>query len=371
MHTFPNKFKESLDDFTSFAESLKKGVENLTSLDENASGFADDHESCGSCRSCRRCCSLKEVVFQDGKRTLYRYKQRAKKVSAVPTLMVYAMVNRYTMLDLQPNRSMIRNLLDEGQDLYIIDWGYTDRMDRFMTMEDYIDGFINDCVDVIREKHQLDAINLLGICQGGTFSAIYAALNPEKIKNFIPIVTPIDFDHKDSLLNVWATEFDADLMIDAYGNVPGDLMNQAYTMLQPFSLSINKYINMVDIMEDSEKLADFLRMENWIFDSPDQPGETLRRFLKEFYQGNKLVKGEFMLGERKVNLKKITMPVLNIYAEFDTLVPPVSAKALLAHIGSKDTQELTYPVGHIGMFVSGKTQKTLAPKISEWLNARV
>ena len=371
MNTFPHKFKESLDDFTSFAESLKKGVENLASLDEKAPGFADDHDSCGSCRSCRRCCSLKEVVFQDGKRTLYRYKQRAKKVSAVPTLMVYAMVNRYTMLDLQPNRSMIRNLLDEGQDLYIIDWGYTDRMDRFMTMEDYIDGFINDCVDVIRKKHQLDAINLLGICQGGTFSAIYAALNPEKIKNFIPIVTPIDFDTKGSLLNVWATEFDADLLIDAYGNVPGDMMNQAYTMLQPFSLSINKYINMVDIMEDSEKLADFMRMENWIFDSPDQPGETLRKFLKDFYQGNKLVKGEFTLGGRSVNLKNITMPVLNIYADFDTLVPPASSKALLNYIGSKDAQEMTYPVGHIGMFVSGKTQKTLAPRISEWLNARV
>ena len=371
MHTFQNSFKESLDDFTSFAESLKKGVENLSSLNEKTSGFADDHDSCGSCHSCRRCCSLKEVVFQDGKRTLYRYKQRTKDVSSVPTLLVYAMVNRYTMLDLQPNRSMIRNLLDEGQDLYLIDWGYTDRMDRFMTMEDYIDGFINDCVDVIREKHQLDAINLLGICQGGTFSAIYAALYPEKVKNLILIVTPIDFDNKDSLLNVWATEFDADLLIDAYGNVPGDMMNQAYTMLQPFSLSINKYINMVNIMEDSDKLADFLRMENWIFDSPDQPGETLRKFLKEIYQANKLVKGEFFLGGRNVNLKHITMPVLNIYAEFDTLVPPVSAKALLDHIGSKDAQEITYPVGHIGMFVSGKTQKTLAPKISGWLNTRV
>ena len=136
-------------------------------------------------------------------------------------------------------------------------------------------------------------------------------------------------------------------------------------------MSINKYINMVDIMEDSEKLADFMRMENWIFDSPDQPGETLRKFLKDFYQGNKLVKGEFTLGGRSVNLKNITMPVLNIYADFDTLVPPASSKALLNYIGSKDAQEMTYPVGHIGMFVSGKTQKTLAPRISEWLNARV
>jgi polyhydroxyalkanoate synthase len=77
------------------------------------------------------------------------------------------------------------------------------------------------------------------------------------------------------------------------------------------------------------------------------------------------------LGKRTVNLKNITMPVLNIYADFDTLVPPVSSKALRTHVGSKDVEELTFPVGHVGMFVSGKTQKTLAPKIAEWINARL
>lgn len=372
MPTFPHKIKESLEDFNKFAENLKKGVENLASIEEIMTGCTtDQHDSCGSCRKCIKGCTEKQLVYQDGKRKLFRYQQRAKKACPVPMLIVYALVNRYTMLDLQPNRSMIRNLLDQGQDVYLIDWGYADRMDRFMTMEDYIDGFINDCVDFIREQHQLEAINLLGVCQGGTFSTIYAALYPEKVKNLIPMVTPIDFDTKDSLLNVWASSFDIDLMVDAYGNVPGDMMNNAYMLLQPFTLSVNKYVNLVQIMEDTDKLADFLRMESWIFDSPDQAGETLRQFVKDFYQGNKLVKGEFMLGGRKVDLKKITMPVLNIYAELDTLVPPVSSKALQKHVGSKDIKELSYPVGHIGMFVSGKTQKTLAPKIAEWINERV
>ena len=354
MYTFPQQFKESLEDFNKFAENLKKGAENLVSLKDIEIGQTE-----------------KELVFEDGKRKLYRYKQRTRKVCSVPVLVVYAMVNRYTMLDLQPNRSLIRNLLDQGQDVYLIDWGYADCMDRFMTMEDYIDGFVNDCIDFMREEHELESVNLLGVCQGGTFSAIYAALYPEKVKNFIAIVTPVDFDTQDGLLNVWASGFNADLMIDANGNISGDMMNNAYTMLQPFSLSVQKYINMVNIMDDAEKLADFLRMETWIFDSPDQPGETLRQFLKEIYQGNKLVKGEFFMGKRQVDLKKITMPLLNIYAEFDTLVPPVSTKALSKSVGTKDVEELTYPVGHIGMFVSGKTQKTLAPKIAEWINARL
>jgi polyhydroxyalkanoate synthase len=372
MLSFPNKFKESLIDFNNFATSLKKGMETLGTLYEPMDGQAERRKRNFGSRIDRRSVTKKELVYQDGKRKLHRYFQRAEKVCPVPTLIVYAMVNRYTILDLQPDRSIIRNLLDHGQDVYLVDWGYTDRMDRYLTMEDYIDGFLNDCVDVIRERHQIEAINLLGVCQGGTFSTVYAALYPEKVKNFIPMVTPIDFDTKDCLLNVWAASFDADLMVDANnGNVPGETMNSTYSMLQPFSLSVQKYINLVQIMEDTDKLSDFLRMESWIFDSPDQPSETLRQFLKDFYQGNKLVKGEFELGGRTVDLKNITMPVLNIYGDFDTLVPPVSSKALREHVGSKDVQELAYPVGHIGMFVSGKTQKTLAPKISEWINKRV
>lgn len=351
---YTQQFQESAEELKGFADNLKKGVENFASLGEVKLGETE-----------------KELVCQDGKRKLYRYMARSKKVCSVPTLIVYAMVNRPTMLDLQPNRSMIRNLLEQGMDVYLIDWGYADRMDRHMTMDDYINCFMDDCVNHIRKQHQLDAINLLGVCQGGTFSAIYAALHPEKVKNLITMVTPIDFETNDGLLFSWSKQFDVDLMVDAYGNVPGDLMNQAYQMLQPFTLNVQKYINLVDTMADAERLTDFLRMESWIFDSPDQPGEVLRQFIKDLFQQNKLVRGEFEIGGQRVDLKQISMPVLCIYADFDTLVPPVSSKKLLEHVGTKDKQELSYPVGHVGMFVSGKTQATLAPRIAEWVNQRV
>ncbi len=351
---YAEQLQESMEEFKNFADNLKKGVENLASADEIKLGQTE-----------------KELVYEDGKRKLYRYKARADKVCPVPTLIVYAMVNRYTMLDLQPNRSMIRNLLDQGQDVYLIDWGYADRMDRYLTMDDLINGFMDDCIAHICQQHQLDAINLLGVCQGGTFSTIYAALHPEKVQNLITMVAPIDFETDDSLLFVWSKQMDVDLMIDAYGVVPGDLMNQSYQMLQPLTLTVQKYVNMVDLMADADKLADFLRMESWIFDSPDQPGEVLRQNAKDLFKENKLVKGEFELGGQKVDLKNISMPVLCIYADYDTLVPPISSKKLLEYVGTKDKQELSFPVGHVGMFVSGKTQATLAPRIAEWVSQRV
>jgi len=177
-------------------------------------------------------------------------------------------------------------------------------------------------------------------------------------------------------LNTWSgcsygpQSMDVDAMVDAQGNIPGDFMNFGFLLLKPFQLNVEKYLGLTDILDDEAKLINFLRMEKWIFDSPDQAGETFRQFIKDFYQGKKLIKGEFTLGGNRVDLKNITMPVLNIYAEQDHLVPPASTLALKDYVGAGDYTVKAYPVGHIGMYVSGKVQADLPPAIVEWLKAR-
>src|SRR5690606_19501243 len=133
----------------------------------------------------------KEEVWRDGKVVLYRYAGAKAPTAKVPVLISYALVNRPYMVDLQENRSLVRGLLERGEDVYIIDWGYPDRSDRFLTLEDYIERFLGGAVDELRRRHRLDAINLLGICQGGAFALTYAALHPEKIRNLITMVTPV------------------------------------------------------------------------------------------------------------------------------------------------------------------------------------
>jgi polyhydroxyalkanoate synthase len=147
-------------------------------------------------------------------------------------------------------------------------------------------------------------------------------------------------------------------------------MNVGFLMLMPFTLNINKYLGMLDIAQDKEKLLNFIRMEKWIFDSPGQAGECLRKFIKDLYQENKLVKGELEIGGRTVDLKRITMPLLNIYAVADHLVPPSSTKPLNDLVGSQDKDLYEFKGGHIGVFVGSKSQKELAPALAEWLHKR-
>jgi len=322
-----------------------------------------------------------EMIFREDKMKLIHYIPIVEKPHPVPILIVYALVNRYYILDLQPDKSVIKKFLDEGFDVYIIDWGYPSGVDRYLTIDDYVNGYINNAVDKIRERSGSDKITLLGVCQGGTFSVMYAAQHPEKIKNLVTLVAPVDFDTDKGLLHLWAKSLDVDKIVDYYGIVPGDFLNAGFLLTDPFRLMIDKYVGLFDRIEcepndtacsirNEEIVRNFLRMEKWIFDSPDQAGETFRQFMKDCYQKNLLIKNEMMLNSKKINLKNITMPLLNVMAEFDHLVPNDASKPLSDAVSSSDKETLVFPTGHIGIFVGSKSQKEVCPRIAEWLKPR-
>ncbi len=216
----------------------------------------------------------KEAVFSDERVTLYRYKGEHAPTEQVPILISYALVNRPYMVDLQEDRSLVRQLLARGHDIYLIDWGYPDLSDRFDTLDDYINGWLHSCVEEVCRRHGLPSINLLGICQGGAFSLCYTAMHPERVRNLITMVTPVDFHTPDNMLSHWTREMDIDLFVDTLGNIPADLMNFCYLTLKPYRLFLQKYIGMLDVVEDADEVENFMRMEKWIFDSPDQAGEA-------------------------------------------------------------------------------------------------
>ena len=347
----PDKLTQEMLDYT---RKLGQGMENLLNADKIDTGVTPKHP-----------------VYREDKLVMYRYETpEGVTPRPVPLLIVYALVNRPYMTDIQEDRSTIKGLLGTGQDVYLIDWGYPDQADRALTLDDYINGYLDRCVEFICDSHGLDAINVLGICQGGAFSLMYSAMHPERVRNLVTMVTPVDFKTPDNLLSAWVQNIDIDLAVDTMGNIPGELLNWTFLSLKPFSLTGQKYVNMVDVLDDPDKVKNFLRMEKWIFDSPDQAGETFRQFIKDFYQRNGFINGGVRLDGREVNLKAIACPVLNIYALQDHLVPPDASRALKGLTSSQDYTEIAFPGGHIGIYVSGKAQKEVTPTIGRWLNER-
>ena len=311
-----------------------------------------------------------DVVFEEDRVKLKHYRPRREPVIKTPLLVVYALINRETMLDLQPGRSVVENFLDAGVDVYMIDWGYPRRKDQFLTIDDHVNGYMDNVVDYIRKSHGIDQVNIMGICMGGTFSVIYSALHPEKVKNLVTTVTPTNFDTDTGLLHIWMKTVDADVMVDTFGNMPGDMLNFGFLLLNPARLMIDKYVGFMENMDNKSFVENFIRMEKWIFDSPDVPGETFRQFIRDFYQGNRLIRNELIIGGQRVDLKNITMPLLNFYGQYDHLVPPEACEQLTGQVGTKDKEDICLKTGHIGIYVSSKTQKEFTPKIVSWLKDR-
>ncbi len=316
----------------------------------------------------------KDAVHSEDKLVLYRYRQPedvpAESRVRIPLLICYALVNRPWMLDLQPDRSLIRSLLRRGVDVYLIDWGYPDGADRYLTLDDYVSGYLARCVDFVRQSTGHERINLLGVCQGGTLSLCYAALQPQRLQNLITMVTPVDFRTPENLLTKWTEHVDLDALLATTGNLPGDLLNLLFLSLQPFRLNSQKYVGLMDLAGDRQALENFLRMEKWIFDSPDQPGEMFRQFMTWLVKENRLARGELELGGRRVSLKSIDLPLFNIYAMQDHLVPPSASVPLQRLVGSHDYSAYASPGGHIGIYVSSSAQREIPERIAAWLRAR-
>ena len=314
-------------------------------------------------------CSLKEPVWSCGKTTLYRYLPLSATTRTRPVLICFALVNRPYVLDLQPDRSMVRRLLEAGFEVYLIDWGEPDDADRHLDLEDYIEQHLGGCVRHVRARHGGERLELLGVCQGGVLSLCYTALHADDVANLITLTTPVDFHTSDNLLSKWVRELDTELL-ERCGNVPGELLNGLFLALMPLRLTQQKYVRLLTGQPDQRAVEDFVRMEKWIFDSPAQSAAALAQFVRWFYQENRLVRDTLSIGGRRVRLGEIRQPLLNLYALEDHIVPASASARLGDCVGSRDYNGCAIATGHIGMYVSRASGAEVPGRIISWLTER-
>ncbi len=309
-----------------------------------------------------------EVVYEEGSLRLLRY-CNDKVHFAEPILICFALVNRPYILDLQGERSVVRQLLDRGFEVYLIDWGTPTAADHQLQLVDYVCGLIKHVTDFICDHAGNTQLNLLGYCMGGTLSTLFTALHQERIRNLILLATPIDFDGEEGLLNLWARKeyFDVDKLIDAYGNCPGEFLQYCFQLMKPVQNIAEKYLTFCERLDDDSFLDNFFAMERWANDSIPVAGETFREYVKKLYQQNQLVNGEMDLGGTLVKLDAISCPLLLLVADHDHLVPPSSSLALERHVRSKEVKSMSINAGHIGLAVSTKAHRQLWPQAAQWI----
>jgi len=315
-----------------------------------------------------------EVVYTENKLELLHYESMVpeEEQSDVPILVVYALINRPFILDLQPGRSVVRRLLEAGHDVYLVDWNEPSRLDQSLTLEDYVDRYIDNCVDVVRERSGADRINLLGYCMGGTMSVMYTALHGEKVNTLGLMAAGLCFDDGGGVLELWGDGdyFDPEQVVEVYGNVPAEFLDAGFALMDPVQNYVSKYLRFYDNIEDEDFVENFARMETWLGEGIDVAGATYVQFLEEVYQENRLYRNEMELGGRHVDVTAIDVPVLQILGEYDHLVPPGASKPFNDVVGSDDVTTIEFSTGHIGLSVSSSSHEELWPRVAEWYHER-
>ena len=311
-----------------------------------------------------------EIVDETRLYKLLHYRPLVSRTAKTPIVFVYALMNKSYILDLQPDKSWLRSLLSQGFNVYLIDWKTPTNIDKYASFDDYVNFYIDDCMNLVSKENSVEKLTLHGYCLGSTMAAMYTTLHQEKVRNLVTIAPIIDTENDGTVLANFARHLDVDKVIDTCGNFPREYLYACFSMLKPFKQGVNKYINLVENIDNANFVQNFLRMEKWLYDTPTIAGETFKQWIEDIYQKNLLVKNEMKIGENIIDLSKIRVPLLNIVAEEDHLVSPQCSVALNDSVSSLDKRLMHFHTGHVGLIASSYSQNNVLPKVGQWLRVR-
>jgi polyhydroxyalkanoate synthase len=309
-----------------------------------------------------------EVVHTENKLELRRYEPLTDGQHDIPLLVVYALINRPSILDLQRDRSVVRRLLEAGHDVYLVDWNEPSRLDRHLGLADYVERYLHNCVDAVCERAGSERVNVLGYCMGGTMAAIYTALHPGRVNALALLAAPLHVDDTGGVLERWGdgAHYDPRAVADALGNVPAEFLAAGFTAMDPVADSVSKYVRLADRLENEDVVENFARVERWLADGVDMAGETYVEFVEAIYQEDRLYRNELSVGGRDVDVSAIDVPLLQVVGRYDSLVPPAASTPFNEVVGSEDTATIDYPTGHVGLAISAGAHRDVWPEVAEW-----
>jgi polyhydroxyalkanoate synthase len=320
--------------------------------------------------------SPKQVIWTLNKARLYRYVpvvpagQRHK----VPLFLVFALMNKPYILDLRPGHSFIEYMVKRGFDIYLLDWGAPGPEDKELKFDEYVLDYLPRAIRKLKAVSGSEEFSMLGWCIGAILATMYAALRPDDgLKNLLLLTAPLDFSDKTAGGFVrWVndTHFDPEKIIDAFGNVPGEMIDYGAKALKPVENYIGSYLTLWDNLDNPRAVEAWHAMNTWVTDLIPMSGAVYRQLIKDLYRENRLIEGKMVLRGERVDLSRIRANLLNVIALADHISPPCQSESIMAKVSSKDQQILKVKGGHIGMMAGSGAQKFTWPHIEEWLAAR-
>jgi polyhydroxyalkanoate synthase len=318
----------------------------------------------------------KELVWTLNKAKLYRYVPVLPPEARhpVPLLLIFALMNRPSILDLRPGHSFVEYMVGNGYDVYLLDWGVPGLEDKDLKFDNYTLDYMPRAIRKMKAISNCAEFSLLGWCIGAILTTIYAALRPDDgLRNLLLLTAPLDFSNRKNLTFArWTDEkhFDVDKLLAAFGNVPGEMIDYGAKALKPVENYIGNYLKLWDNIDNPRVVESWHAMNTWVTDNIPMAGAAYRQLIVDLYRNDRLMQGSLSIRGNMVDLKQLRANLLTVIAEGDHITPPCQSEALLSKVSSSDTEVYRVPGGHIGIMAGSSAHKQTWPHIDHWLAAR-
>ncbi len=320
--------------------------------------------------------SPKEVIWTLNKAKLYHYIPASARLRRhpVPLLLVFALMNRPSILDLRPGNSFVEYMLQKRYDVYLLDWGSPGLEDQRLCFDDYVLDYLPRALRKLKSVSGTREFSLLGWCMGALMTSMYAALRPhDGLRNLILLTAPLDFTDKQSGgFMRWANDqhLDVEKLLSSFGNIPGEFLDYGAKALKPYDNFVGQYVRLWNNLDDPRAVESWHAMNTWVRDLIPLAGGVYRQLIEDLYRRNRLITGSMTLRGEPVKLSHVRASVLSVLAMQDHIVPPAQTEHTLSAFGSRDKQLLRIPGGHIGMMAGSAAVAHTWPQIESWLRTR-
>ena len=274
----------------------------------------------------------REIVWKKNKSTLWFHPAKEKKYK-IPLFFVYSLLNKSYILDIGKGSSVVGGLTELGYDVYLLDWGSPSYEDRDLSLDNYVIDYLEASVKRALRHSGVNEISLIGYCLGGTLAAILASITDLPIKNLVLSTIPVDFSIgivPDKWLEALQNgQLSFDHVADVYGVIPEEIMYAMFRGLSP--IYISPMVNLITRANDEDFVEKWRRMDKWTKDTSSFSGAAFKQLFNDLFKENKLIKGELMIGGKRVDLSNIKSPLFVLSTSRDTLVLEQQSLPIMEH----------------------------------------
>ncbi len=318
--------------------------------------------------------TARDIIWTHRETTLYRYRS-ANRSYPVPILLVFALINRPDIFDLRPGNSLVEYLLEEGFDVFLVDWGVPDEEDADMGLDEYVCDELHWAVRETLRASGAEELTLLGWCIGATLCAMYCGLDrggeQTAVRNLALLTMPVD--GRGSRYATWVgnPEFDVEQVAEDWRVLPGSSIDFANKLLKPVTNFFTTYRRLWQGIQDGTARREaYQPMAKWVADNPPFPGRAWEQWIRLMYRDGALVSGRARLRGQRVDLGRIDQNLLVVTAGADHIAPRAGTMPLFELVSSEDVTHIDRPGGHIGLIAGSAARKEIWPGIADWLRER-